>query len=84
LQLNILAFREKFGQIIVEDDVLVDLICDKFGNYGKYHEKGSIIDLVIQRYLTNADETEIEKLLKVFKLFSKLTIARFSMKMLKR
>lgn len=46
LQLNITAFREKFISLLNEEEVLIDLICDKFGNY------------VVQRYLTNVEENE--------------------------
>ena len=58
MQLNILAFRQHFMELISDNEVLVELICDQFGNYGNLisidNPPNSVI--VIQRCLNNADD----------------------------
>jgi len=47
--------REHFMNLMMSDDTLIEVVCDKFANY------------VLQRFLANADENERGGILQVKK-----------------
>lgn len=51
LQSGIESFRDRFMELLTEDDTLVEVVCDKFANY------------VLQRFLANANEEERSSIL---------------------
>ena len=61
-------FKESLIETISKNDVLVNLICDKYANYGIYIDDiciYMIIIIVIQRCILGANQEQMKKILEV-------------------